>query len=108
MKEVRVLSIEGPNGLALNACTIPAPMMILRQVFPDCAGLPSALELCSAMDLVPVPSVLLDADGITQITTSEECWAIAKFFRQCARWLEEVEKQALEEEYGLEEFDDYE
>ena len=105
-KEVKVLSIEGPNGLSFSACTLPAPMMILGSVFPDVAGLPSPLELCSTMELVPVPSVVMDADGLTQITTSEECMAIAKYFRRCAKWLEQIETTMLgDEEFDPEEFD---
>jgi len=102
MKQVRALSIESVNGLTFNACTLPAPMAVLAQMFPDCAGLPDPLELLRMMHLEPVPSVLMDCDGMVQITTSEECHALARYFRRVAKQMEVWEKEELEGYEGLE------
>ena len=104
MKQVRALSIESINGLTFSACTLPAPMPVLAQLFPDCAGLPDTLELIKLMQLEPVPSLLMDCDGMVQIATSEECHALARYFRRVAKQLEAWEEEELEgyEESGFE------
>jgi len=96
MKEVRALSIESPNGLTFSGCTLPAPWSVLASMFPDVAGLAGPLDLCRQMDLVPVPSLLMDCDGIVQITTSEECHALARYFRRVGKQLEKYEADSEE------------
>jgi len=96
MKEVRALSIESLNGLTFSGCTLPAPWGVLVSMFPDIAGLAGPLELCRQMDLAPVPSLLMDCDGIVQITTSEECHALARYFRRVGKQLEQYEAEAEE------------
>ena len=64
MDEVRVLSIEDVNDMVFAATTIPAPISVLKSVFPEVAGVESEEEFYKQADLIPVPSVLISSDSI--------------------------------------------
>jgi hypothetical protein len=98
MDEVRVLSIEDVNDLVLSATTIPAPMSVLKSVFPEIMGVESEEDFYKQADLIPVPSVLISSDSICQITNSKEAMAIAKYFRGVALLMREHESEGEEDD----------
>lgn len=83
----RVLTVEGVNGGSCKFATFPTPTVVMHGVFEETEGLPDVDAIAMQLNLAPVPSVLMASDALAQITTYEECMAVSKFFRQCARWI---------------------
>ena len=52
MDEVRVLSIEDVNDMVSACTTIPAPISVLKSVFPEIAGVDSEEEFYKQADLI--------------------------------------------------------
>ena len=98
MDEVRVLSIEDVNDLVFACTTIPAPISVLKSVFPEIAGVDSEEEFYKQADLIPVPSVLISSDSICQITNSKEAMAIAKYFRGVSILMRDNEEEGEEDD----------
>ena len=98
MDEVKVLSIEDVNNLAFAASTVPAPIAVLKSVFPEIIQVDTEEEFYSQADILPVPSILLSSDSICQITNSKEAFAIADFFRECALLMKNNEEEETEDE----------
>ena len=96
--EVKILKIESLNGLGFEAITMPAPVDFFSELWPEMQGLPDTFAVCSSYDLMPVPSVVMRCDGYTQLTSSDEAMAVAKFFRSVAIRLRKIEAEQSEED----------
>jgi len=101
--DVRLMTIRSVSDGTFVLSTFPAPIEIIHSIFPESAGIDDTFRWSDAAGLLPAPSILMDCDTIVQLTTSDEAYAVADYFRACGAWLEEIE---WEQEFGPVEDDD--